>query len=85
MSQRGELPKWVDIGLIPAINLIIALFISGLVVVIIGENPFAIVGGVGAVWVRTKTTPGIIQLQAKHPILGKKELIIRAVPAGAQG
>ncbi len=40
MSQRGELPKWVDIGLIPAINLIIALFISGLVVVIIGENPF---------------------------------------------
>ena len=52
---------------------------------IIGENPFAIVGGVGAVWVRTTTTPGIIQLQAKHPILGKKELIIRAVPAGAQG
>ena len=40
MSQRGELPKWVDVGLIPLINLVIALFISGLVVVIIGENPF---------------------------------------------
>ncbi len=52
---------------------------------IIGENPFAIVGGVGAVWVRTTTTPGIIQLQAKHPILGKKELTIRAVSASAQG
>ncbi len=40
MSQRGELPTWVDIGLIPLINLAIALIISGLVVVIIGENPF---------------------------------------------
>jgi general nucleoside transport system permease protein len=40
MSQRGELPTWVDVGVIPLINLVIALFISGLVVVIIGENPF---------------------------------------------
>jgi general nucleoside transport system permease protein len=39
MNQRGELPTWVDVGLIPIINLVIALFISGLVVVIIGENP----------------------------------------------
>ena len=36
MSQRGDLPTWVDVGLIPLINLVIALFISGLVVVIIG-------------------------------------------------
>ena len=40
MSVRGELPRWVDIGLIPLINLAIALVVAGLVVVIIGENPF---------------------------------------------
>jgi general nucleoside transport system permease protein len=44
MSQRGELPTWVDVGLIPLINLTLALFISGLVVVIIGENPFQALG-----------------------------------------
>jgi beta-galactosidase len=49
---------------------------------IIGENPFAIVGGVGAVWIRTQTTPGTIQLQAKHPVLGKKEVRIRSLPTG---
>jgi ABC-type uncharacterized transport system permease subunit len=40
MSARGELPAWVDVGLIPLINLLVALIFSGLVVVIIGENPF---------------------------------------------
>jgi general nucleoside transport system permease protein len=44
MSQHGELPAWVDVGLIPVINLTIALVISGLVVVIIGENPFQALG-----------------------------------------
>ncbi len=44
MSARGELPTWVDVGLIPLINLVLALLISGLVVVIIGENPFQALG-----------------------------------------
>jgi beta-galactosidase len=51
---------------------------------LIGENPFAIVGGVGAVWIRARTTPGIIQVQAKHPVLGKKEVTIRSHPAGEE-
>jgi beta-galactosidase len=50
----------------------------------IGENPFAIVGGVGAVWIRARTAPGIIQLQAKHPVLGKKEVTIRSHAAGEE-
>ena len=33
------LPKWVDIALIPAINLVLAFFVSGLIVIWIGENP----------------------------------------------
>ena len=40
MTSRGELPTWVDVGLLPLINLVIAFVVAGLVVVIIGENPF---------------------------------------------
>lgn len=35
----NTLPKWVDIGLIPLINLILALLVAGLVVIFIGEDP----------------------------------------------
>ena len=35
-----QLPRWVDLGLIPLINLTAAFFFSGLVIVLIGENPF---------------------------------------------
>ncbi len=35
----GQLPRWVDLGLIPFINLAAAFLVSGLVVVLIGENP----------------------------------------------
>jgi simple sugar transport system permease protein len=34
------LPRWADILLIPAANLLAAFVLSGLVVVVIGENPF---------------------------------------------
>lgn len=37
--SAGQLPRWVDFGLIPAINLIAAFLVSGLVVLLIGENP----------------------------------------------
>ena len=37
---------------------------------LIGDNPFALVGGRGAVWVRTGLTPGKVTLTAKHPRLG---------------
>ena len=35
-----KMPKWVDIALIPFINLLLALIVSGLVVLYIGENPW---------------------------------------------
>lgn len=34
-----KMPKWVDIALIPLINLVLALLVSGLVVLYIGESP----------------------------------------------
>jgi simple sugar transport system permease protein len=43
-SARGELPAWVDIGLIPFLNLVVALLVAGLVVLIIGENPLQALG-----------------------------------------
>ncbi len=35
-----KMPKWADVILIPLISVILALFVSGLVVLYIGENPF---------------------------------------------
>ncbi|WP_346908166.1 ABC transporter permease [uncultured Roseibium sp.] len=37
--SSGQLPRWVDFGLIPILNLIAAFLVSGLVVLLIGENP----------------------------------------------
>ncbi len=37
--MKHELPKWVDYGLIPLLNLITAFLVAGLVVMIVGENP----------------------------------------------
>jgi simple sugar transport system permease protein len=37
---RSDLPRWVDFGLLPAVNLVVAFLIAGLVVIFVGENPF---------------------------------------------
>lgn len=38
MSNR-TLPAWIDIGLIPLINICLAFFVSALVIMLIGESP----------------------------------------------
>ena len=38
--MRDALPPWADVVLVPLINLALALFVSGIVVALIGENPF---------------------------------------------
>ena len=48
---------------------------------IIGDNPFALVGGGGAIWVKTTEKTGIIRLTAKHARLGMKMIEIKAVAA----
>ena len=50
---------------------------------LIGDNPFALVGGTGAVWIRTKESAGTIRLTARHPRLGTQtvEWTATAVPA----
>jgi beta-galactosidase len=50
---------------------------------IIGDNPFAVVGGTGAIWIRAKEQAGTARLTATHPVLGKQQVeftIAVAVP-----
>lgn len=37
--MKNELPKWVDYGLLPLMNLVVAFIIAGLVVLFVGESP----------------------------------------------
>ncbi|HTG91408.1 MAG TPA: glycoside hydrolase family 2 TIM barrel-domain containing protein, partial [Pyrinomonadaceae bacterium] len=63
----------------PFANAAIALSLQG-PAEIIGENPFALFGGVGAVWIKTKLNPGVVKLTATHQILGSKtvEIVVKA-------
>ncbi len=49
---------------------------------LIGDNPFSLVGGTGAVWVRATGQPGTVRLSGKHLRLGTQsvELTFTAVP-----
>ncbi len=53
MSAPITLPKWVDVALVPALNVLTAFAISGLVVLAIGESPIGalrslVVGSLGS-------------------------------------
>jgi simple sugar transport system permease protein len=41
MSAPAKLPRWAELGLLPLINLLAALVLSGVVVKILGESPWA--------------------------------------------
>lgn len=43
MSQPAELPRWMDLVVLPAFNLALALLVSGLVVLIVGQDPWQVV------------------------------------------
>ena len=42
--NKDALPRWIDIGLLPLINLAAALVVAGIIIAIIGENPFVAMG-----------------------------------------
>jgi beta-galactosidase len=44
---------------------------------IVGENPFSLSGGAGAVWVKAEEAAGTIRLEARHQYLGKQTVEIR--------
>ena len=51
---------------------------------LIGDNPFVVVGGTGAVWIRAKEQPGTVRLTATHPVFGKKQVQIAVVAAAPE-
>lgn len=51
---------------------------------IIGENPFGLVGGAGAIWVRSKEGQGTAKLTAKHPFLEPQETEIAISAASSE-
>ena len=48
---------------------------------IIGDNPFALIGGTGAIWIRAKEEPGTVRLTGIHPVLGKDQIEIEIAAA----
>lgn len=44
MSATPPLPRWADLFLLPALNLLAAFFVCGLIVLAIGENPITALG-----------------------------------------
>jgi beta-galactosidase len=51
---------------------------------IIGDNPFSLVGGTGAIWIRAQQTPGTVQLKAIHPSLGTQQAEIKLMPSAEE-
>jgi beta-galactosidase len=51
---------------------------------IVGDNPFALVGGTGAVWLRAKEQAGRVRLTARHPTLGKRLVDFEIVSAAPE-
>jgi beta-galactosidase len=47
---------------------------------IIGDNPFALIGGTGAIWIRAKERAGTVRLTAKHPRLGSQSITFTLHP-----
>ena len=44
MSAQVDLPRWMDLVLLPAINLGLALLVSALVLLVVGQDPLQVLG-----------------------------------------
>ena len=80
-STRVVLRVTDEFGAIrPFANDAVKLVVEG-PAVIIGDNPFALIGGTGAIWIRAKEQPGTVTLTATHPQLGTQQLRFEIAPA----
>lgn len=43
-TNPTQLPRWIDIGVLPILNVLMALVIAGIIVAAIGADPFAAIG-----------------------------------------
>jgi len=51
---------------------------------LIGDNPFALIGGTGAVWLRAKEQAGTVRLTATHPRLGSQTVELNLTTVAAE-
>ncbi len=51
---------------------------------IVGDNPFSLIGGTGAVWIRAQEKPGKVRLKALHPRLGAQQAEIEIVASAEE-
>jgi len=51
---------------------------------IIGDNPFSLVGGTGAIWIRAKEQAGTVTLTATHPTLGAQRVEFQITEAAPE-
>jgi len=51
---------------------------------IIGDNPFSLIGGTGAIWIRAKEQAGRVVLKATHPTLGAQQVEIQLAAAAPE-
>ena len=51
---------------------------------LIGDNPFSLIGGTGAIWIRAKEQSGMVVLIATHPVLGEQRLQFQILEANPE-
>ncbi len=51
---------------------------------IIGDNPFGLIGGTGAIWIRAQEKAGVATLTAVHPILGSQQITFTLTAAAPE-
>jgi beta-galactosidase len=51
---------------------------------LIGDNPFSLIGGTGAIWIRAQEQPGTLALTATHPVLGEQKLQFQILQAASE-
>ncbi|MGB2624984.1 MAG: glycoside hydrolase family 2 TIM barrel-domain containing protein [Candidatus Acidiferrum sp.] len=51
---------------------------------IIGDNPFALIGGTGAIWIRAKEQAGTVRLTGIHPRLGAQQVSFEISPSSPE-
>ncbi len=51
---------------------------------LIGDNPFSLVGGTCAVWIRASEAPGTVRLTVRHPRLGSQTVEFALAPAASE-
>lgn len=51
---------------------------------LIGDSPFSLVSGTGAIWIRARQQPGVVIVRAKHLRLGTRQVTLTLKQAGPE-